>query len=249
MEILEIIKKWIRGNKISVLSLGIALLTIIGSVMYVSFNKCEECPKCEELSDQIELKNSNDSAAIQIEETEYKVDVKGAVNNPGVYTLKSNATVGDAIYLAGGPTYYGVTSNINLSKHVKDEMVIYVFTQYEIDNKTSKNEVVCEIPKCECEEVTVYKEVCTNPIESVIEETKEKNISQDDTAKDRESKISINTDSIEELTKLDGIGESKAKQIIEYRRENGDFKSIEDIKNVSGIGDKAYEKIKDSITV
>lgn len=95
MEILEIIKKWIRGNKISVLSLGIALLTIIGSVMYVSFNKCEECPKCEELSDQIELKNSNDSAAIQIEETEYKVDVKGAVNNPGVYTLKSNATVGD----------------------------------------------------------------------------------------------------------------------------------------------------------
>ena len=149
----------------------------------------------------------------------------------------------DAIYLAGGPTYYGVTSNINLSKHVKDEMVIYVFTQYEIDNKTSKNEVVCEIPKCECEEVTVYKEVCTNPIESVIEETKEKNISQDDTAKDRESKISINTDSIEELTKLDGIGESKAKQIIEYRRENGDFKSIEDIKNVSGIGDKAYEKM------
>ena len=53
----------------------------------------------------------------------------------------------------------------------------------------------------------------------------------------------------EELMKLNGIGESKAENIIKYREENGGFKTIEDIKNVSGIGEAAYEKIKDFITV
>ena len=48
---------------------------------------------------------------------------------------------------------------------------------------------------------------------------------------------------------LSGIGESKANAIISYRQENGEFKSIEDIKNVSGIGDAVYEKIKNNITL
>ena len=48
---------------------------------------------------------------------------------------------------------------------------------------------------------------------------------------------------------LSSIGESKAQAIIEYREKNGDFKKIEDIKNVSGIGDSIYEKIKDNLTL
>ena len=51
------------------------------------------------------------------------------------------------------------------------------------------------------------------------------------------------------MIKLPSIGESKADKIILYREENGLFKSIEDIKNVSGIGDSLFEKIKDYITV
>ena len=61
-------------------------------------------------------------------------------------------------------------------------------------------------------------------------------------------KISINKGTLEELQTLPGIGESKAKTIIKYRSENGSFKSIEDIKNVNGIGTTLYEKIKDKIT-
>ena len=49
--------------------------------------------------------------------------------------------------------------------------------------------------------------------------------------------------------KLSGIGESKAEAIILYRKENGEFESLDDIKNVSGIGDNLYEKIKDDITL
>ena len=63
------------------------------------------------------------------------------------------------------------------------------------------------------------------------------------------TKININTATQEELETLTGIGESTAKSIIEYREQNGKFATIEDIKNVSGIGDAKYEKLKDEITV
>ena len=63
------------------------------------------------------------------------------------------------------------------------------------------------------------------------------------------SKININTASKEELMTLAGIGESKADNIIKYRQENGSFSSVEDLTNVSGIGESIFNKIKDSITV
>ena len=61
--------------------------------------------------------------------------------------------------------------------------------------------------------------------------------------------ININTSTKEELLTLPSIGSSKADSIIKYRQENGNFEKIEDIKNVSGIGDSLFEKIKDYITV
>lgn len=63
------------------------------------------------------------------------------------------------------------------------------------------------------------------------------------------TKININQADSKELCELNGIGESKALAIIQYREENGRFASIEELKSVSGIGDKTYEKIKDDITV
>ena len=62
-------------------------------------------------------------------------------------------------------------------------------------------------------------------------------------------KVNLNTASLQELTSLSGIGETKAEAILSYREEKGSFSSIEDIKNVTGIGDGIFEKIKDSITV
>ena len=61
--------------------------------------------------------------------------------------------------------------------------------------------------------------------------------------------VNINTASADQLMTLSGIGEKKAEDIISYRNSNGNFGSIEDIKNVSGIGDSTFEAIKDSITV
>lgn len=61
--------------------------------------------------------------------------------------------------------------------------------------------------------------------------------------------VNINQADLEELTKLPGIGESIATSILEHRNKNGNFKKKEDIKNVSGIGESKYSKIKDKITV
>ena len=66
---------------------------------------------------------------------------------------------------------------------------------------------------------------------------------------DKKSKVSINTGTLEDLQSLSGIGESKANAIIKYREENGLFSQIEDVKNVPGIGESLYEKIKNSIEI
>lgn len=82
-----------------------------------------------------------------------------------------------------------------------------------------------------------------------------KTISQDingtliNTQNNKQGKVNINTAGIEELKTLPRIGDSIAKRIIDYRTKNGRFNRIEDIKNVSGIGEKMFENIKDMICV
>ena len=62
-------------------------------------------------------------------------------------------------------------------------------------------------------------------------------------------KVNINTDNVDELMKLPGVGESLAKKIIDYKNQNGKFKNIEDLKNVSGIGDKKFESLKEYLVL
>jgi competence protein ComEA len=62
-------------------------------------------------------------------------------------------------------------------------------------------------------------------------------------------KININKASVQQLDTLPGVGPSIAQKIVEYRSSRGDFKSIEELNNVSGIGDEKYKDVKDLITV
>lgn len=83
-------------------------------------------------------------------------------------------------------------------------------------------------------------------VEYIIEEAGEGIINNEENTS---KKININTASQTELETLSGIGPSTALKIIHYREENGDFNTIEDIKNVSGIGDAKFNNIKEEITV
>lgn len=81
--------------------------------------------------------------------------------------------------------------------------------------------------------------------ESVVSATITNNSSNDS----KDGIININYASLSKLQNINGIGEVKAQSIIDYREKSGGFKSIEDIKNVEGIGDKTFEKIKDKISI
>lgn len=160
------------------------------------------------------------------EETIGYVDIKGQVKKPGVISFKEGERVIDAIEKAGGLTKNATTANINLSQKLKNEMVIYIFSKSEL---TTKKTTTTTATPCKCETIEINN--CINN-----EET-------------NNSLININTASLEQLQTLPGIGESKAKAIISYRTDHGNFNTIEDIKNVSGLGDALFDKIKDYITV
>lgn len=166
-----------------------------------------------------------------------KIDIKGAVLNPGVYELEQNSRVSDAISISGGLIDTADTSTINLSKLLKDEMVIIIYTKDEIKEMRKGNTVVKYIEK-ECVCPKLENDACI-----------EDKVTNNETKENVSGKVSLNNATIDELMTLSGIGESKAKLIIEYREQNGGFKSIDEITNVKGIGQSTYEKIKDNLTL
>ena len=168
-----------------------------------------------------------------VDNHEKKLNIKGAVVNPGVYSFNEGERVIDAINKSGGLLENADTSVINLSKNLFDEMVIVVYTVDEVNEMKGKNILIQYVEK-ECNCPTLSNDAC---------------LSNDSVKESGSSKISINNASVEELTKLSGIGESKAKSIVEYRNEHGLFSSIDEILNVSGIGEALFEKIKDNITI
>ena len=182
---------------------------------------------------------------IVLEETEtkeiIKIDIKGQVVNPGVYELEKGSRVIDLINTAGGLTEYANTSLINLSKTLEDQMVVIIYSNEEVANSNVKEiETVYKIIEKECVCPNIKNDSCINTeLEDSVTDNKNK---------EENKLININTATIEELITLPSVGESKAKSIIEYRNENK-FNSIEDIKNVSGIGEALFEKIKAYITI
>lgn len=228
----------------------IALIFLITGIIVLIYN---------DINDKADSKLNNKKTIVAIaEEVQtsnliYKVDIKGAVKNPGVYEIQSDDNVSDLIKLAGGLTKNADTSNINLSRTLEDQMVIKIYTKSEL--KKSKNK---EVSECVCPEVDITKciekESAITKIDgqnqNIIETTTTDTSNNTETNIESSNKlISINTATKEELMTLNNIGESKANSIIEYRNANGDFKNIEEIKNVSGIGDALFEKIKSNITI
>ena len=195
-------------------------------------------------SDEIEI-TSDLSLEIKKEVTEeipkeekIKVDIKGAIKNPGVYEINSNGRVADAIEISGGLTNDADTSIINLSKNLTDEMVIIIYTKEEVEEMLKGTTSIKYIEK-ECICPKIENDAC---IDNVID-------NKPDTNTSNEQKVSLNSATIDELMQLPGIGEVKAKAIIAYREENGGFKSIEELLEVNGIGESTFNKIKDQLSL
>lgn len=191
----------------------IAVVLSIGFMAWGSFTSSGIVVEHSEKSTQSQEYENPSSQLIYVR-------IAGEVSNPGMYELKQDARVSDAIDAAGGLTENADQLSINLARQVTDgeQIVVQAYIEAEPGNSESTGASGSGLPSSSNTEVL-------------------------------SSKVNINTASASELTTLDGIGESTAAKIIAYRQANGSFASIEDIKKVSGIGDRKYEAIKDRITV
>ena len=153
------------------------------------------------------------------------VHLCGAVNNPGVYELDIDSRVIDGIREAGGFREDASEDTLNLAMELKDGSRVYVPTIDEVNEDNAGKGATAPY-----DYITMADNAPGQSIEG-------------------DTKININTADIALLTNLPGIGETRAKSIIAYRESKGGFNSIEEIKNVSGIGDSSFEKLKDDITV
>lgn len=151
------------------------------------------------------------------------VHIEGAINFPGIKDVEEGTRLFELIELAGGTTDDADTSKINLASVLKDEQKIYI--PY-IENTNDDSNV----STTQNSNGTASKTDNINAIKSF-------------------TLVNINSANVQELETLDGIGPSMANKIIEYRETNGYFSSIEDIKNVSGIGEAKFNKIKDNISI
>lgn len=146
------------------------------------------------------------------------IDMRSAVNKPGVYSLAVGSRVQDALALAGDLQTNADTRTLNLARKLNDGEQIYVL---------SIGEVTSMPPTALPRGMTAVR---TPTLSST-------------------GKININTATLNELDVLPGIGPAIGQRIIDYRTQNGDFKKIDDIKKVRGIGDAMFEQIKDLISV
>ncbi len=137
----------------------------------------------------------------------------------------------------GGVREDAYTDDINLAYRLEDGMKIRILTKQEKENESKAN--TSDTVKDGTESyVTTSSGTSTNDekVEGTSESTKN-------------SKVNINTATQAQLETLPGIGPSTATKILTYRKEKGKFTKVEDIKEVSGIGEAKFEKIKDAITV
>lgn len=204
----------------------LTLIIILGGGYYYFY---EMKDKGIEINDILNDDKTNEEKD-EKETYEIIVDIKGHVAKPGVYAFKmdDNARINDLILKAGGLLKDADTSTINLSKKLDDEMTIIIYSKSEIQNYVNtKKELENKLEMCE-------QKLKNNACLSVGDE--------------KNKKININTASQEELMTLSGIGEGKAKAIIEYRKKKS-FENIDDLKNVDGIGESLFESLRENITV
>ncbi len=181
--------------------------------MFVESDKTLEKTNTDVVGTEVNKKQDNNVN----EDNNIKVDIKGAVNHPGVFEIKKGSRVADLIKLAGGTTEDADLGATNLSAKLSDE---------------------------DC--IVIYKKGEEVKIQTFQSSTKSLSVSS---TENKEAIININSANKEELMTLTGIGDAKADAIIKHREENGGFNSVEELTKVNGIGEKSLSKFIDKVDI
>ena len=186
----------------------------------IVMEKYEDAEYLREPEDVAEVTEEKDDATEE-QPKEIYVHMCGAVEKEGVYVLPKGSRVADGIEAAGGFSGTADTSYHNLASCLSDGQKVYVPSLEETKELSAEQRLAKS-------------------------ETETSGTTASGTEK-QSDKVNLNTADAEALMTLDGIGEAKAMRILEYREKVGAFQSIEEIKNVSGIGDAMFERIKEDI--
>lgn len=233
-------------NKGKIITFTIIILVSIGGLLFKGYLSDETYVLNQEEdinNNQVETLNQDDSLEDNNEENKESkkneseknistkkitVYVSGQVEKEGIVTLDSDKRLADAVEKLGGLTKKADTNNINLAMKLEDEM------HYIIPKKGQS-----------IQENSGLSEVSSNLNDS----SKSNNTNGNNQSDSQTSKININTADVNQLDNIPGVGPATANKILSYRNENGNFKNIEDMKNVNGIGDKKFENMKEFICV
>ncbi len=222
------IKDWLLDKKVYV----VAVVLAAGAFFY--WQQKPQPADNSALLSQTKLQSSSQSAASRqtgassassAASGKVVCDISGAVKEEGVYTLKSGSRLQDLIDAAGGLTSRAQIKAINRSLLLQDQDKVYI---------PYKGEKTAAAPTAEMASNAAASSSSSSPGPA---------------ASSAAGKVNLNTATAADLQKLNGIGEKKAEQIIAYREQKGGFKSIDELKEVSGIGDKTFDALKDQITV
>lgn len=155
------------------------------------------------------------------------VEVKGAVNHPGVYQFSRKLHVVNAINRAGGLRHDAESRELNQALQLRDQMVIYVPAQGE--------QIPAEL------KLPVNGQASTDNVTASTIESGQEGSEQ---AGEGGDTIPLNSATKQQLTSLTGVGDKKAEKIIDYRTAHGGFKTLDELKQVPGFGDKTLQNLK-----
>lgn len=228
------IKEYVKNNKMKTVRAAVIAIVVIAAVFVFFFRTGEQekipvntdTAKTEQQAEKTsDSQESGEDAAVNDSDTVI-VDIGGQVVTPQVLELPKNSRISDAIEAADGLTKKADLSTINRAQLLSDGEKIYI--------------------PAKGEETPAIGSSMQGGSSSSSEGTAASSGGSPGQASS--GKININTADSTALQQITGVGPVTAEKIITYR-EQTPFRKIEDLKNVSGIGDKTFEKMKDQVTV
>lgn len=227
LDVFEKCKKFLERTEIRV-AVGLVLAAVVLGYFAGNIFGSKDLRQSQTASNaQSQSVSVETSTTLVAKSTKIKIYITGEVNNPGVYEVENTSRLTDALAIAGNTTVNADLTSCNLAGFLSDGIKIAIPTKGQ--SSAAAN--------------------CLGQAGAPIVEPGSNVSSSSATGAPGSTLVNLNTATQSQLEELPGVGPSYATAIIDYRNKNGGFKSVEDLRDVKGIGDKRFEDLKPLVTI